>query len=846
MTHTSQASHDRWSFSALEVLRQDVRYALRSLRRSPGFTATVVLTLGLGIGANSAMFGVIDRLMFRPFPYLRDPARVHRVYLQNTSRGRVLTRSTFPYTRYLDLKRFSSSFSQYAGFTEWRLAVGTGDEARERKVAGVSASFFGFFDARPALGRFFGASEDSIPRGADVSVLSYGFWETAFGGRDVTGRALQVGPIATSIIGVAPKGFVGAGGGAPPDVFIPITTIAYSVNQGNAQLFFTRYNWDWMSMMVRRKPGVSETSASADLSRAFVQSREAGRAVSPWQAPDSVAHPRAIGGALKTAAGPDAGLESKTLLWVTGVAVIVLLIACANVANLMFARALRRRRETAVRLALGVSRSRLVAQFLTESLILAALGGACGIAIAQWGGVAIRRLLLPEGSAFDVLADWRTLGVAAACALGAAVLTALAPALFSARADLAGALKAGAREGTYHRSTTRSSLLIVQGALSVVLLVGAGLFIRSLDNVRSMRLGYDAEPVLEVTLNFRGLEMDSSARVAFRRRLLEAAQAIPGVEHAARFNSTLFGTSTADLHVRGIDSVAALGRFSYQLGTPDYFQVMNTRILRGRPFTASDREGAPPVAVVSEAMGRVLWPGQDALGQCIYVGNFGVSEPVDAMPCITVIGIAEDAVQNSLTDDQRFFYYLPLDQRQPAGASRMVLRMSDRNASSRVETVRRELQKLMPGQAYVTVRPLEELVDDQRRSWRLGATMFVAFGALALVVAAVGLHGVIAYNVAQRTHELGVRIALGAQSRDVVRLVVGQGMAFALAGVAIGLGIALLAAQWIQPLLFEESARDPLTYGAVGLLIILVALVASAAPAWRAARADPNTALRSD
>ena len=836
----------RLSIAFLDHLRQDLRYALRGLRRSPGFTATVILTLGLGIGANAAMFGVTDQLMFRPFPYLRDPARVHRVYLQQNGRARVVTKSVFPYTRYLDIKRESHSFSQSAGFAEWQLAVGSGDAARERKVAGVSASFFDFFDARPALGRFFGASEDSIPRGADVAVLGYGYWQTEFGGKDVIGQTLQVGPLTMTIIGVAPEGVVGVTSGDAQAVFIPITTFAYGVNQGDAQTFATRYNWDWMSMMVRRKPGVTEAMASADLSNGFTRSMIAMQAMNrstgaSWGlTPLEQVRPRAIAGALKTAAGPDAGLESRTLLWVSGVAAIVLLIACANVTNLMVARVLRRRREIAVRLALGVSRWRLVSQFLTESLLLAVLGCLAGVAIAQWGGAALRFLVLRGGAAIGVVTDWRTLAVAAGFALVSGVLIAVGPALLAIRGDLASTLRAGVREGTYQRSRTRSALLILQGALSVILLVGAGLFVRSLGNVRSMHMGWNAERVLVVTTNLRGLEMDSGTGVAFSRRLLEAAQAIPGVRSVARINASPFGTNTDYLGVAGIDSVARLGRFNQQWATPDYFKVMDTRIVQGRTFTADDRAGGPLVAVVSESMGRALWPGRDAIGQCMRVGS-------DTMPCTTIIGIAEDAVQGSLTDEERLLYYLPYEQRAYFGArGRYLLLMSGANVSTLIEGVRRELQKVMPGQSYVTVSSLEDQVDDQRRSWRLGATMFVAFGVLALLVAAVGLHGVITYNVAQRMHELGVRIALGAQSSDVVKLVVGQGIAFAIAGVAIGLALALLAARWIQPLLFRESARDPATYGIVGAMIILVALVASAVPAFRATRADPNTALRSD
>jgi putative ABC transport system permease protein len=828
----------RWSIPGLDHFQQDVRYAARGLRRAPGFTITVLLTLGLGIGANAAMFGVIDRLMLRPFPHLRDPDAVHRVYLQTTVNGPA-TRSVFEYARYLDLRRWTSSFSEYAGFAEWRLAIGPGDAAREQQVAGVNASFFRFFDVQPALGRFFDASEDSVPRGADVGVLSYGFWRSEFAGQDVLGKSLQVGPLVVTIIGVAPEGFVGVSQAEPPAVFLPITTFAYGVNQGDAQTFATRYGWTWMSVMVRRKAGVSAATASADLTRAYIQSRNTQRVQNPRVLPDSIAHPRAVAGALKTAAGPDAGLESKTLIWVSGVAVIVLLIACANVANLMFARVLRRRREIAVRLALGVSRRRLTAQFLTEGLMLALLGCVAGVAFAQWVSGALRQMLIRDGSSAGLVTDWRTLGVALAVALGVGFLTAIGPALLAVRGDLAAILRADSRAGAYQRSRARSALMILQGALSVVLLVGAGLFVRSLANVRSMRLGWDPEPVLIVTPNYRGLQMDSAARDAFRGHLLETAQSIPGVEYAARVNSLPFGTNSFELHVTGIDSVERLGRFNYQATTPDYFKTAGTRIMRGRSFTSSDRRDAPRVVVVSESMGRVLWPGRDPIGQCIRIGRGPV-------PCTTVIGIAEDAVQNSITETERFMYYLSDEQPPLFPGNRLFLRMAGGNAPAQAERVRRALQRVMPGPAYVTVSPLEDLVDSQRRSWRLGAAMFVAFGVLALIVTAVGLYGVIAFTVAQRMHELGVRIALGAQMGDIVRLVMTQTAWFATAGVATGIAAALFAARWVQPLLFQESARDPLVLSAVSATVGLVAVLASAVPALRATRADPNAALRSD
>jgi predicted permease len=838
-TRLTEELRAMWGFGWMDEIARNVRYTFRGLARSPGFTAAVVLTLGLGIGANAAMFGVIDRLMFRPYPYLRDPGTVHRVYLSWNDRGRRRFTEAFEYARYLDLRKWTSSFSRFAAFSDRELAIGTGEATRERQVYTVNASFFDFFDARPALGRFFVAAEDSTPRGADVAVLSWAFWQSEFGGRrDVLDRVLQIGNIHATIIGVAPRGFVGVDDARPPVAFIPITTYAGSRPGEDGRTYYTRYNWGWMAMMVRRKPGVSVAAASADLSQAHVKSWDAEYAIEPFT-PSKVARPAAVASGMKTGAGPDPGLDAKTALWVGGVAGIVLLIACANVANLFLARAMRRRREVALRLALGVSLRRLLAQSLTESTILALIGCAAGILIAQWGGAGVRALFLRGGAPMDLLTDWRTIGAAALFALVAGALTGLAPVLLARHGDLAATLKAGAREGSYQRSRARTALLVLQGALSVVLLVGAGLFVRSLDRVRGMRLGYDADRVLVVAGNLRGMSLDSVGRVALGARVLEAAESLPDVEHAAWVSSVPFwSTSSQSLFVEGIDSVRKLGRFTYETATPDYFATMGTRIVRGRSFSAADRAGMPRVAVVSEGMARVLWPGKNAIGRCMRVGR-------DTMPCTTVIGIAEDMFQRDLTEDRRFHYYLPIGQHDASGGFALLARTRG-EPKAVMEGVRRSLQKVMPGQAYVTVQPLGELVDGARRSWRMGATMFAAFGLLALAVAAVGMYGVIAYNVAQRTQELGVRVALGAQRADILRLVISEGMRYAAIGIAIGGALSLASGRWVQPLLFRQSPRDPAVYGVVAVLLFTVALTASALPALRAARADPNEALRAE
>jgi len=837
VTRVREEARERWSIPWLDHLQQDVRYAIRGLRREPGFAAAVIVTLGLGIGANAAMFNVIDQLMFRPFAYLRDPAQVHRVYLRLPGSQRLLTSESFPYTRYLDLARWTTSFSQYAAFFPTVVAVGSGTASRERPIAAVSASYFDFFDARPTLGRYFTAAEDTTPSGANVAVLSHAFWTTELGSRDVLGQPIQIDNIVCTIIGVAPPGFTGISEGNAPVAFLPITTFGAHQPGGSSVGYWQRYVWDWTEMMVRRKPGVSIEQANADLTQAFIRSRAAARAIHSFMRRTETERPVAVAGALKTAAGPYPGLEARTLVWVMGVAVAVLLIACANVANLFLARALRRQREVAVRLALGVTGRRLVAQSLTESLVLSLTGCVAGLAIAQWGGAVLRQLFLPSGVA-GAAADSRTLGVALLAALGAGLLTGFSPLLLARGTDIAKTLKAGVREGTNQRPRMRATLLVVQVMLSVVLLVGAGLFVRSLERLRDVRLGYDVEPVLLVQWHRRGESMTMEQRVPLRQRVVEAATAIPGVIHAAwASNVPLHGTSTMSLSVPGVDSVARLGRFTYQAAGADYFAAVGTRILRGRGFTAEDRPGLPPVAVVSASMARVLWPGQDALGNCMHVG-------ADSIPCTRVVGVAEDAMHDPLAD-QPLRYYLPMDQFPSEGGSYLVLRL--RGSPERMaEDVRRALQVVMPGQQYVTTQPMSELLDAQRRSWRAGAAMFVAFGVLALVVAAVGLYGVIAYDVGQRMHELGVRIALGAQGSDVVRLVVARGVRLAVGGIAIGSALAIGAGRWIEPLLFRQSATDPAVFGLVALVLVAVAVAACSAPAARAVRADPNTVLRAD
>jgi putative ABC transport system permease protein len=838
---TSPANENSATAPWWEPFLQDLRYAARGLRAKLGFTVAVVLTLGLGIGANAAMFSVVDRLLFRPPPMLKVPVLTHRIYLGTTYRGREFLGNGIQIARYLDLARWTTSFSRFAQIARRDLAVGTGGDSREMGIGVVTPSFFEFFDAPPVLGRAFTAAEDSTPSGTPVAVISYGYWQTAFGGRkDALGSAMRIGPLLYTIIGVEPAGFAGLWPDQPPIAYIPVSSYASTMNfNQKGKTWWTTYNWTWSQTIAMRKPGVSVATANADLTTAFKRSYTAEVSEDHRQTPIDVARPRGVAASILSQRGPNTSELAKVATWISGVALIVLVIACANVANLLLARALNRRREIAVRLALGISRRRLVTQLLTESILLGALGGVAGLLVAQAGGAFLRAEFIPKSAPASVLGDPRSIAFAGLAALAAGLITGLAPALQLRSVSLSSDLKAGAREGTYHRSKLRIGLLILQGALSVLLLVGAGLFVRSLNNVRSMRLGYDVDPVLVLNLNMRGVVLDTAQTILLKEKLLADAKALPEVENASRQTSIPFWSMwSTNLHIAGIDTVEKLGQFDLNGVSPEYFSTLGTRIVRGRGITDADRKGAPGALVVSEGMAKRLWPNADAVGQCVKID-------ADTVPCSYVVGIAEDIRASKLdADKDDYYYYLAIAQFHPDNGGLFIRTRG--TAAHLAESIRRRLQADMPGSSYLTVTPFSEIIGGQTQSWSLGASLFSAFGTLALALAAIGLFSVISYNVAQRTHELGVRVALGAQVGDLMRLVVGEGLQLGAIGIAIGGAVAFVSGRWMAPLLFKESPHDPLIFGAVTVVLLAVTLVASVIPARRAARVDPNRALRSD
>jgi len=829
-------------FERFEALRDDIRYALRQLRRAPGFSAALALTFALGIGANATMFEILDRLLFRPPAFMPDADRVGRVYLYRPRPdGTMRIDNNISYLRYAELRDHTRAFSTTAAiFQDENRIVGTGAAAEAVGVGLVSASFWSLFDVRPEIGRFFTAEEDRTPNGTDVAVLSHGYWMSRLGGdRAILGKPLRIGGKHFTVIGVTPKGFHGVWP-TTTVAYVPITAAAYDMF--GTERYYLGHNMSWLEMIGRLRPGVTPEAASAELTAAFRKSRTDAAAAqrTPTRIrPQDLALTRAELAPLPMDRGPNASDSAKVATWLAGVAAIVLLIACANVANLLIARGIRRRREIAVRVALGVGRGRLVAQLMTESVLVAVLGGALGLVLAHFGGGAIRALLLPDVDWSLIPAfDSRVLLFTAVAAIFTGLLTGLAPAAHALRADVNSSLKAGEREGGGRRARLRTTLLLSQAALSVVLLVGAALFVRSLRNAQTLDLGWDPDRVVLVGLDLRGTELTPEARQAMTQRVVDRVRAIPGVQSASTLFSVPFhSTWSEDVFVPGMDSAAHQRTYIVNPVGNDYFATMGTRLLRGRAVGESDPAKGALVAVVSESMGKLLWKGKDPIGQCFRLS-------ADTAPCREVVGVAEDMTFGDYGHDESMELYLPSSQERAPGG--WIIARTAGDPRLQAEPLRREIQRLLPGMGYARVRPIAQVLDPVLRQWRLGATMFTIFGFIALALAAVGLYGVIAYDIARRMREMGVRVALGAQAADIRRLVLWQGLRVAAIGAALGTLAAALAARYIADLLFATSAHDPVAFVGAAGTILVVAVLATLIPARRATRVDPVVALRSE
>jgi putative ABC transport system permease protein len=815
----------------LDAFFFDLRYSLRQLRRSPGFAASVIVTLGLGLGANAAMFGLLDRLLLRPPEHVREPSRVRRVYLQIPEDNRLATVTEVSYRRLTELQSGAADAMDLAGFVQNPLVAGEGEEAREIRGSLVSPNFFAMLGVRPHIGRFIDAGEP----GAHEVVLGFDWWRNAYGSDSaVIGRTLRLGTDRFTITGVAPPGFTGVDL-SPTDAWLSALAARAIWTHLPAAEWVTQHNFSFLGLVGRLRDGVSVSQATDRLGANYRQTLELQGAEAAKGADRAGAQLYPV----LLQRGPERSDDTKVAIWLGAVAFVVLLLACTNVANLLLARAVDRQGEVAVRLALGVSRGRLVRQLLLETAILAAGGSLAGLALAQLTQRALRTLLLAgAGTAGGV--DARTMVFAIAMAALACLLSGLGPSWFATRTDVRSMLSAAGR-GIRRSSRFRTALLVTQTALSTVLLIGAGLFVRSLVAAQSTRLGYDADRLLIVTVRNRSIEPARGGSSVILRDLAARVRGVPGVVAAATTMQVPFAISGGTyIDVPGIDSVERLGNFRLNGVGDGYFETAGTRILRGRALHAGDRAGTPLVMVVSDSMARTLWPGRNPIGQCVKVGG-------PTFPCSEVVGVAENVHQYEIRQESSLQYWFPESQQQGnnSGAFGVLVRV-DGDPARLAPAVRSALLPSLPGAVHLTVRPLGNSVQRAIRPWRLGATMFTAFGALGLLIAMVGLFSALAYAVSQRRREFGVRVALGARSTGIVRMVLAQGLRYAIIGLAIGLAIALAAGGQLAPLLLGVSPRDPLVTLGVALALGVTATLAGLIPAWRASRVDPADALRSD
>ena len=818
-------------------LWSDFRYAARMLRAAPLFTLLCALSLGLGIGSAAAMFGIINRIILHGPEEVVEPRQVMRFYATfRRPPNELETGSITAYATYTALRNGTHAFSGFGAYQASQWVVGTGTDARNLPGVAASWDLFPTLGVRPYLGRFYTANEDDPGAPQHVVVLSYEYWISAFGGnRDVLGKTISISFEPLTVIGVAPPGFTGTEFGAV-DFWMPISAGSHPRKD-----WPTTWQASWLQVVARLEPGVSATSASREATAAL-RAAYTGPDTS-WNHVSISVRPMSF-----TARGMEPAVHGVAR-WLTAVTIVVLLIACANIGNLLLTRALRRRGEIAVRLVLGMSRARLAQWLIAESFLLSALGGAAGVIVAYVAGTAIRRFFLADVVWPAPPVDRRIALAIIALTAAVAVLISLIPLAQSSRLDFVQAVKTGVRDGGGRHERLRGALIMFETTLTGVLLVVAGLFSKSLMNVRHLDLGIQTDRVVAASVYWpltTAADSASKAAEASRERFT-----LERVRDSLASRTDLAGASLVigspfrsmfgvDLVVPGWDTLPDLaggGPYVSAVGR-DYFKTVGTRVVRGREFGPTEGlVGRARVAIVNETMARTLWPKGNAIGKCLLIGGL--------KQCATIVGVAQDVHRFGIKEEPAMQYYVPLGQEVGISGTTVVARVRG-PATPAIDVVRRVMGGLVPGARYVDVAMLQDRVDPQIRPWRLGASMFGIFAALALIVASTGLYSVIAYLVAQRTREFGIRLAVGATASQIVHLVVGYGMRTVLAGaIASGLIAAALGSR-LAPQLFEESPRDPVVYGAVALVMIAVAVAALLAPALRASGTDPAVALRQE
>jgi putative ABC transport system permease protein len=799
---------------AMEMLWQDIRFAVRTLLKNPTFTIAAVLTLGLGIGINTTIFSVVNAILIRPMPHV-DTERLTLLQQWNV---KLSEETSFSYPDFADLREQSRSFESMAAYYDRQIILaGPGGEPEQLEVEMVTPNLFGMLGARPALGRLFLPEEGTEGRG-DVVLLANSLWEERYGADPgVVGSTVTIDGTPHTVVGVMPPRF-----GFPDNqpMWIPFAQTPNPETRG------ARY----MRVVGRLVPGVSMEAAQAETDA--ISQRLAER------------HPQTNAGIQARVRDFNeawAGEMRAILLVMLGAVGFVLLIACSNVANLMLSRAAARQKEIAVRAALGAGRGRLLRQLLTESLVVALLGAALGVLIAHQALNVILAsfpFTLPLWMSFDI--DRNVLLYTVALAVGTGIVFGLLPALRATRTDLNSTLRDGGRgvSGGRTRGRLRSGLIVGQLALATVLLAGALLMIRSFFQLQFADPGFDTQAVLSARVVTGGERYEGAGgRNAFFQQIVERAETLPGVSGVALTSIVPLADASTSSTMRVPDRPVEPGEeavVQYRGITADYFGVLGVPMLRGRAPTRAEVESGAPVVVVNRTLAERTWPGEDAVGRIINVGG----------PDVTVIGVARDLRLRSLDEKPGFQVYAPYTHRTPR--SMAVLLRAEGDPASHTAALRTLVRDLDPGVPFAQSLVLREVV--QRSLWRqrLFGGLFASFAVIALVLAVTGVYGVIAYSVSQRTQEMGVRLALGAGTRRVLRMVTGEGLRLAAVGVGIGMLASLALMRLLASQLYGVTATDPVTLGATAAVLVGAAMAASYLPARRATQIDPVVALRQE